>query len=67
MDADARVEAHALATSSTSAPDRSHTLATELMKLILVARKALEACLISSAVARSVARNGAPERSRIGW
>src|ERR687897_2164343 len=55
------------ATSSTSAPDRSHTLATELMKLILVARKALEACLMSSAVARSVARKGAPERSRIGW
>ncbi len=54
------------ATSSTSAPARSQTRATWLMKLILVARKALEACLISSAVLRSVARNSVPGWSVIG-
>src|SRR5579859_6236095 len=37
-------------TCSTSAPTASHTLATALIKEIFIARKALEACLISSAL-----------------
>ena len=55
-----------LATRATSAPDRSQIAATVLMKLILVARKALEACLMSSAVARSVASSSQPVASTIG-
>ncbi len=43
-----------LATVRTSAPTCSHTLAISLMKEILVARKALEAYLIISAVATLV-------------
>ncbi len=45
----------ASATCQTSAPASSQTRATALMKLILVARNALEACLMSSAVRTSVA------------
>ncbi|HEV2825619.1 MAG TPA: hypothetical protein VG035_10515, partial [Actinomycetota bacterium] len=55
-----------LATRATSAPERSQIAATVLMKLILVARKALEACLMSSAVARSVASSSHPVASTIG-
>jgi hypothetical protein len=55
-----------LATRATSAPDRSQIAATVLMKLILVARKALEACLISSAVARSLASSAQPVAATIG-
>ena len=47
------------ATSCTSAPTFSHRSAISLMKVILVARKALAAYLISSAVRRSVKRIGA--------
>jgi hypothetical protein len=47
--ADPVVEAHALATSTTSAPVSSQTLAISLMKEIFVARKALEASLTISA------------------
>ena len=47
------------ATSDTSAPSSSDTLAISLMKLILVARKALEASLIISAEATSVRTEGA--------
>jgi len=47
------------ATSITSAPRLSQMLAISLMKLILVARKALEAYLIISAVRRSVTTIGA--------
>ena len=46
-------------TSRTSAPTASHRLATALTKLSLVARKALEAYLIVSAVAASVTISGA--------
>jgi hypothetical protein len=46
-------------TSATSAPTASHTAATALMKLSLVARKALEAYLIVSADAGSVIMIGA--------
>ena len=46
------------ATTLTSAPVASQTLAISLMKLILVARKALEAYLIISAEATSVFRTG---------
>ncbi len=42
------------ATSCTLAPTFSHSSAISLMKVILVARKALEAYLISSAVRRLV-------------
>ncbi len=42
------------ATSTTSAPTSSHTLAISLMKLMRVVRKALEASLIISAEATSV-------------
>ena len=48
------------ATSVTSAPTCSQTLAISLMKLILVARKALEAYLTISAVSSLVLRHGAP-------
>ena len=48
------------ATSATSAPVSSQTLAISLMKLIFVARKALEASLIISALATSVRTSGAP-------
>src|SRR3990170_4202895 len=48
-----------LATSLMSAPSASQMLAISLMKEILVARKALEAYLIISAVRRSVIRIGA--------
>src|SRR5215208_4133194 len=41
-----------------SAPTSSQRLATSLMKLILVARKAFEAYLIISSLARSVVTNG---------
>ena len=44
----------------------SQTLATALMNEILVARNALEACLISSAVLTSVSTTGAPVRSTSG-
>jgi len=47
------------ATSTTSAPVSSHTLAISLMKEILVARKALEASLTISALATSVRTSGA--------
>ena len=50
------------ATSVTSAPISSQTLAISLMKLILVARKALEASLIISALETSVRTIGASER-----
>src|SRR5918997_5806906 len=46
-------------TSRTSAPTASHTLAMALTKLTLVARKALQAYLIVSAVAGSVTMTGA--------
>ena len=59
-----------LATRATSAPDRSQIAATVLMKLILVARNALAAYLISSAEARSVETIGtaptSPGRGRNG-
>ncbi|MNT07360.1 hypothetical protein D3C72_1420600 [compost metagenome] len=42
-----------------SAPVISQICATALMKLIFMARKALEACLMSSAELRSVIRMGA--------
>ncbi len=42
-----------------SAPTASHTAATALMKEILVARKALAAYLIVSALAGSVTMTGA--------
>ena len=47
------------ATVTTSAPTSSQTLAISLMKVILVARKALDAYLIISAVATSVRMTGA--------
>jgi len=47
------------ATSSTSAPVCSHTLAISLMKEIFVARNALEASLTISALAMSVRTSGA--------
>ena len=46
------------ATWVTSAPTRSHILATSLIKLILVAKKALAAYLIISAELRSVTKTG---------
>ena len=46
------------ATLATSAPTSSQIVAISLMKLILVARKALAAYLIISALARSVVTNG---------
>ena len=46
------------ATLPTSAPTSSQIEATSLMKLILVARKALTAYLIISALARSVVTKG---------
>ena len=51
------------ATSSTSAPVSSHTLAISLMKLILVARNALAASLTISAEAMSVRTTGASSGS----
>ena len=48
-----------LATSTTSAPISSQTLAISLMKEILVARNALEASLIISAERMSVRTSGA--------
>ena len=48
-----------LATSTTSAPVSSQTLAISLMKEILVARNALEASLIISAERMSVRTSGA--------
>ncbi len=51
------------ATSSTSAPVSSQTLAISLMKLILVARNALAASLTISAVAMSVRTTGASSGS----
>jgi hypothetical protein len=53
--ADAAVQAHRLGDLETSAPTRSASNAISLMKLILVARKLLQAYLISSAV--SMRRN----------
>ncbi len=47
------------ATSFTSAPSASQMLAISLMKEIFVARKALDAYLIISAVRRSVTMMGA--------
>ena len=52
----------AAATSETSAPTSSLTLAISLMKLIFVARNALEASLIISALATSVRTTLAPSR-----
>ena len=49
-----------LATSMTLAPVTSQTLAISLMKEIFVARKALAASLIISALAMSVRTSGAP-------
>ena len=61
-------------TSRTSAPTASHRLATAFTKLSLVARKALEAYLIVSAVAASVTMSGAwvdansaPTRAAAAW
>ena len=48
------------ATSTTSAPVSSHTLAISFMNEIFVARKALEASLTISALATSVRTIGAP-------
>ena len=48
-----------LATSTTSAPVSSHTLAISLMNEIFVARKALEASLTISALLMSVRTSGA--------
>ena len=48
----------AWATTPTSAPTSSHTFAISLMNEILVARKALEAYLIISALAGSVRTTG---------
>ncbi len=56
--ADAVVETDAERDSCTSAPTRSHRSAISLMKVILVARKALAAYLISSAVRRPVVMIG---------
>ena len=56
--ADPAVEADALGHVWTSAPTRSHRSAISLMKVILVARKALVAYLISSAVSSEVNRIG---------
>ena len=50
----------AWATTATSAPTSSQTLAISLMKLILVARKALEAYLTISADGTVVRTIGAP-------
>ena len=47
------------ATSATSAPTSSHTLAISLMNEIFVARKALDASLIISATSMSVRTSGA--------
>jgi hypothetical protein len=46
------------ATSSTLAPASSHTRLTALMNEIFMARKELEACLVSSALAGFMTRNG---------
>ncbi len=54
----------ASASTVTSAPAASHTLATALMNEILVARNALALTLTSSAVGRSHTMTGAP--SEIG-
>ena len=62
-------------TSRTSAPTTSHKLATALTKLSFVARKALEAYLMVSAVAASVTMRGAcvvdatncPTRAAAAW
>ncbi len=51
------------ATSPTSAPTSSQTLAISLTKEILVARKALEASLIISALATSVRTSSPPSGS----
>ena len=51
------------ATTATSAPTSSHTLAISLMKLILVARKALDAYLTISALGTLVRTTGAPRGS----
>ena len=51
------------ATSTTSAPNASQTFAISLMKEILVARKALDASLIISALAMSVRTSGAAKGS----
>ena len=48
------------ATTSTSAPTFSQSSATSLMKVILVARKPLEAYLIISADSTLVTTNGTP-------
>src|ERR1044072_4936259 len=52
------------ATSPTSAPTSSQTLAISLTKEIFVARKALEASLIISALATSVRTSSAPRGSQ---
>jgi hypothetical protein len=57
--ADPVVEPDPRDTSCTSAPTISHRSAISLMKVILVARNALAAYLISSAVRREVNRIGA--------
>ncbi len=54
VEADAVVVGHAEQTSRTSAPTASHRLDTAFTKLSLVARKALDAYLMVSAVAASV-------------
>ena len=51
-----------LATCSTSASTASHRLATTLIKEIFIARKALEACLMSSAALVEVCRMGGDRR-----
>ena len=50
------------ATAWTSAPTASQRVEISLMKLILVARKALDAYLMSSALSRPVARIGVSMR-----
>ncbi len=57
-----RSEPTARRTSSTSAPNNSHTLATSFMNEIFVASSAFAAYLHSSALAQSITMIGAPVR-----
>ena len=63
---DARIGADALHHLPTLAPTDSQTDATALMKEIFIARKALEACLISSALLVLVTMRGAGIEVRSG-
>ena len=51
----------------TFAPTDSQTEATALMKEIFIARKALDACLISSALFVLVTMMGGGIKARSGW